>query len=158
MIFVKNFWKRLVILVGPLIPLLWTFGDVYPAFQSQGWSPLLDVLHGLHAMDSSDPLGMTPAQLLVGRRAVFDPHMIAKRAFRIPTGMLSCLSYIQYSCNFWNLICLMGMDKFYFQSTNCSSLQRKTSRKLFQFITAFSSRNFLPASEVGILRGSTTVM
>ena len=29
----------------------------------------------LCAMDSSDsPLGMTPAHLLVGRRAVFDPH------------------------------------------------------------------------------------
>ena len=36
LLFLKKFWRTQVLFVGPLIPLFWTFGDVYPGFQIQG--------------------------------------------------------------------------------------------------------------------------
>ena len=33
--FFQNFWRTWVLFVGPLIPLFWTSGDIYPGFQSQ---------------------------------------------------------------------------------------------------------------------------
>ena len=38
-LFFFNFWRTLVIFVGPLIPLLWTSGDVSSGFQSQNAQP-----------------------------------------------------------------------------------------------------------------------
>ena len=36
--FFSNFWRTLVLFVGPLMTLFWTFGDVCPGSQSQGGS------------------------------------------------------------------------------------------------------------------------
>ena len=49
--------------MGPLIPLFWTSGDIYPGFQKQRGF-LAYVLHRLHATESSDTSGATPADLL----------------------------------------------------------------------------------------------
>ena len=42
--FLKFFKRTSVLFVGPLIPLLWTSGDVCLGFQSQGESPCLHAL------------------------------------------------------------------------------------------------------------------
>ena len=47
------FWRRRVLFVGPLIPLIWTSDDICPGFQSHSGS-LACVLFRLCAMDSSD--------------------------------------------------------------------------------------------------------
>ena len=56
--------------MGPLIPLFWTSGDVYPRFQSQvGLAHLCDLLpvcNGFIRFSS----GVTPADLLAGSMAV----------------------------------------------------------------------------------------
>ena len=43
-IFLKKMWRTKVLLVEPLIPLFWTFGDVCPGFQSLSRSFLCDFL------------------------------------------------------------------------------------------------------------------
>ena len=52
-IFLKKFWRTHALFVGPLIPLLWTSGDLCPGFQRQGGS-LACVWPHLYSMDSSD--------------------------------------------------------------------------------------------------------
>ena len=72
----SKFWRTSVRFVGPLIPLLWTYSDVCPWFQSQG-DPLACVLHYLHATKSSDsPLVQHP--LTSWRPSHFDPHTCPK--------------------------------------------------------------------------------
>ena len=60
--FSLNFWRTSVLFVGPLIPLFWTSGNLYPwfgllvtsalAFKARV-DPLACVLHHLHATESS---------------------------------------------------------------------------------------------------------
>ena len=52
-VLLKKISRSLVIFVGPLIPLFWTFGAVCPEFQTR-MDPLSSVLCYLHAIDSSD--------------------------------------------------------------------------------------------------------
>ena len=40
----KKIWRTSALSVGPLIPLLWTSGDIFPGFQSQDGSPCLHAL------------------------------------------------------------------------------------------------------------------
>ena len=62
-----NFWRTLVLFMGPVIPLFWTAGDICPVFQSQGKSVTFEFRH-LHALDSLDsPPTLTPADLLLFR-------------------------------------------------------------------------------------------
>ena len=43
-LFCLNFCRTLVLLVGPLVPLFWTSGDVCPGVQSSGGSPRLHAM------------------------------------------------------------------------------------------------------------------
>ena len=65
---VLNFWRAYCILVGFLIVLFWTSGDVCPGFRSQVGS-LIFMLSYLCAMDSSDSRVLTSLQPIL-----FDPH------------------------------------------------------------------------------------
>ena len=51
----KIFWRTSVLFVGPLIPLLWTSGDICPRFESQGGSLNFVPCH-LREMDFLDSL------------------------------------------------------------------------------------------------------
>ena len=59
-LFKKN-WRTSVLFVGPLIPLLWTSGDICPGFQSQGGSLKFVPCHQ-REMDFSDSLLLTSWQ------------------------------------------------------------------------------------------------
>ena len=72
----QNIWKALVLFVGRLTPLLWTSGDVYPGFQSQGGSPHLRASSPVCNRFLRFTSGATPADHLVTSMAPqpFDPH------------------------------------------------------------------------------------
>ena len=59
--FFKIFCRTQVLFLGPLIPLLWTSGDVCPGFQSQGGFPRLHASSPVHNGFLRFTSGATPA-------------------------------------------------------------------------------------------------
>ena len=59
--FKLNFCRTQVLFMGPLIPLLWTSGDVCPGFQSQGGFPCLHASSPAHNGFLRFTSGATPA-------------------------------------------------------------------------------------------------
>ena len=67
-----SFWTTWVLFVGPLINLLWTSGDVFPGFQSQGGSPNLCASSPVCNRILRFTFGATPADILAASMAA-DP-------------------------------------------------------------------------------------
>ena len=66
------FWRTQVLFLGPLMPLFWTSGDVYPGFETQGGS-LACVLSRL--CDPEIHFWCNTCWLFRGQRgSLFDPH------------------------------------------------------------------------------------
>ena len=74
--FFVNFWRTSVYFAGPLIPLFWIPGDIFPGFKARVDARACTPCH-LHATDSSDsPLvwHLLTSQWLVWQLSHFDPH------------------------------------------------------------------------------------
>ena len=65
--FKKKIWRTSVLFVGPLIPLFWTSGDVYPGFQSQSGYPCLHAFLPVCNKIPRFTSAATPADLFVAR-------------------------------------------------------------------------------------------
>ena len=102
------FWRTEVLFVGPLIPLFWTFGDIFSRFQSQSGKPYshlaeVYVFPKIHLWcDTCQPLDGQH-----GRRSLPHMHVSAEDArFDRETSRLA-VRRANHSAtkNFQNLVC-----------------------------------------------------
>ena len=100
-VFLFNFWRTSILLMGSLIPLFCTSGVIWPGFQSQGRSmSLACMLCHLHATVSSDsplvwhlPISWQPARQL----SYSDPHTCKQTLVELKSGIyLSCEFFFQF--------------------------------------------------------------
>ena len=99
-----NFGKHKSFFAGPLVPLFWSYSDVYAGFQSQGGS-----LCHLHGINSSDSLSV---QLLMATT-----NCVAEYVLWPLENYISWSNCVNTLCKIWN-ICVLRIAEVKIMSSS----------------------------------------